>query len=122
MLRGLNQFGQLGVKAPKSCDIAHRKNEGSNEIQLGLTLFLLSFPGGTKNDVVDGPCVQIHQLWPSVPDPRGLLHQTSKRPTVVKKNISLTSPGLYLYSGGSTGIPLHDSHFKKLLVYLKSNL
>lgn len=37
-----------------------------------------TFSGGTKNDVVDGPCVQIHQLWPSVPDPWGLLHQTGK--------------------------------------------
>lgn len=43
-------------------------------------MYVSSFPpGGTKNDVVDGPCVQIHQLWPSVPDPWGLLHQTGKK-------------------------------------------
>lgn len=51
-------------------------------------VFLLPFSGGTKNDVVDGPCVQIHQLWPSVPDPWGLLHQTGKRPTIDTEQLS----------------------------------
>lgn len=40
--------------------------------------------GGAEDDVVDGPRVQVHQLWPGVSHPRGLLHQTgetdSRRP------------------------------------------
>lgn len=40
---------------------------------------MLCFAGGTKNDVADGPRVQIHQLWPRVPDPWGLFHQTGKK-------------------------------------------
>lgn len=54
---------------------------GFNKIVMGLlqmSVVFLSFSGGTKNDVVDGPCVQIHKFWPSVSDPWGLLHQTGK--------------------------------------------
>lgn len=34
--------------------------------------------GGAEDDVVDGPRVQVHQLWPGVSHPRGLLHQTGE--------------------------------------------
>ena len=43
-------------------------------------VFLLPYSGGAENDVVDGPCVQIHQLWSSILDPWGLLHQTGRKP------------------------------------------
>lgn len=52
------------------------------------SLYFSFFSGGTKNDVVDGPCVQIHQLWPSIPDTWGFLHQTGKRPIIDTKHLS----------------------------------
>lgn len=64
--------------------------------QLGLIqiviVSLFPFSGGTKNDVVDGPCVQIHKLWPSVPHPWGLLHQTGKRPVMAPNILVLCVP------------------------------
>lgn len=79
-----------GTEAKVAC-FCLQSDVGLSKIMLGLfqifIVFLLPFSGGTKNDVVDGPCVQIHQLWPSVPDPWGLLHQTGKRPQLTPNSL-----------------------------------
>lgn len=62
---------------------AHRRAVGCLVYCTWLTVLLSA--GGTKNDVADGPCVQIHQLWPSVPDPRGLFHQTGKKVVLTRR-------------------------------------
>lgn len=76
------QFGGALAPFPKSHRFCSQSASGVIKIPLLVTEFLTYVspfsPGGTKNDVVDGPCVQIHQLWPSVPHPWGLLHQTGK--------------------------------------------
>ena len=80
---GLYQFGHSWHRSQSRVLLLTGKcgSEQPGLIQI-VIVFFFPFSGGTKNDVVDGPCVQIHQLWPSVPHPWGLLHQTGKTPVM----------------------------------------
>lgn len=75
---GHAQEGTMSV-----CSTSERKKKcGCNRYLLFFFLFCF-FSGGAENDVVDGPCVQIHQFWSSVTDSRGLLHQTGRKAKVL---------------------------------------
>ena len=54
--------------------------------------------GGQEDDVVDGPCVQVHQLWRGVLHTWRLLHQTGKIATAVHNNDHKINEGTALGS------------------------